>query len=381
MDFPPPQDDEPGLAARVRADQLHLLYEQSYPAVFISLIVALLLCQLIWSEVRHDLLVGWLATICLGTIMRFGLFWLHRRRRPAGLEILDWETRYAVTLMFTTLAWGLGVLLIVRESSLVYRLIEFTILLGMSAGAFLHYSARPYMVAGSMASVLLPTTVWFLFGGLPVETGLGVAALFYMIVLVRASAALSAAQSENFKLTYRLSAAKQRAEMMAHTDELTGLENRRAFFEHGQTLAAYCERNQLPLSVAMIDADHFKQINDQFGHSVGDAVLRALADQLKGSLRKSDVCGRMGGEEFAMLLPDTTLAEAQALAERFCKSYAATPVLGAGVGVSNTVSIGVASDGYDLDHLLHCADEALYLAKATGRNRVVSGANEALALA
>jgi diguanylate cyclase (GGDEF)-like protein len=124
----------------------------------------------------------------------------------------------------------------------------------------------------------------------------------------------------------------------------------------------------------MIDADHFKQINDRYGHGVGDAVLCHLAVQLKRSLRKSDVCGRMGGEEFAMLLPDTPVAEATALAERFCQSYAATPTNSEGLEIANTVSIGVASDGYDIDHLLRCADEALYQAKAAGRNRVVSQA-------
>jgi diguanylate cyclase (GGDEF)-like protein len=124
----------------------------------------------------------------------------------------------------------------------------------------------------------------------------------------------------------------------------------------------------------MIDADHFKQINDHYGHAAGDDVLCHLAGKLKLSLRKSDVCGRMGGEEFAMLLPNTQLAEATALAERFCQSYAATPAHCDGVEISNTVSIGVACEGYDIDHLLHCADEALYQAKAAGRNRVVSQA-------
>jgi diguanylate cyclase (GGDEF)-like protein len=162
---------------------------------------------------------------------------------------------------------------------------------------------------------------------------------------------------------------------MAHTDELTGLNNRRAFFEHGQALANFCERNRLPMSVVMIDADHFKQINDNYGHATGDAVLRNLAGQLKRSLRKSDVCGRMGGEEFSMLLLNTRLAEATALSERFCQSYASTPTSSEAGEVANTVSIGVASGGYDIDHLLHCADEALYQAKAAGRNRVVSQAS------
>jgi len=373
-------DEDLDLAVRVRADQLHLLYQQSFPAIFLSVIVAVVLCQMLWDGVRHQLLVGWLATVCAGGVVRFALFWLHRRHRPEGLQILDWERSYAVSLLMTTLLWGLGVLWMISESALVYQLIEFIFLLGMSAGAFSHYSARRYMVVGAMGTILLPTIVWFLWSGRPMEFSLGVVALLYTGILMRASAVLSRAQRENFTLNHRLSAAKLKAELMAHTDELTGIDNRRAFFERGQTLANYCERNKLPLSVAMIDADYFKQINDQYGHAVGDAVLCTLADQLRRSLRKSDVCGRMGGEEFAMLLPDTSLAEATELAERFCEAYAATPIRGNGVVVSNTVSVGVASDGYDIEHLLQCADEALYLAKAAGRNRVVSELNVDAAL-
>jgi len=373
-------DEDLNLAVRVRADQLHLLYHQSFPAIFLSVIVALVLCQALWEGVRHELLIGWLATICVGGLVRIALFWLHHRRQPEGLQILDWERSYAITLFMTTSLWGLGVLWMIRESSLVYQLIEFIFLLGMSAGAFSHYSARRYMVVGSMGSILLPTILWFLLSGRPMEVILGVVALLYTAILIRASAVMSRAQRENFALTYRLSAAKHRAELMAHTDDLTGLDNRRAFFDRGQTLANYCERNKVPLSIAMIDADNFKQINDQYGHAVGDAVLCNLANQLRGSLRKSDVCGRLGGEEFAILLPDTSLVEATELAERFCKAYAATLMSSNGVGVSNTVSVGVASDGYDIEHLLQCADEALYLAKAAGRNRVVSEANEHLSL-
>lgn len=375
MDTTPLQDEDLDLAVRVRADQLHLLYQQSFPAIFLSVVVAVVLCQMLWDGGRHELLLGWLAVVCAGGVMRWVLFWLHRRRRPEGLQILAWERSYAITLFITTSLWGLGVLWISIESSLVHQLIAFMFLLGMAAGAFSHYSARRYMVVGAMGTVLLPTIGLFLLSGQAMKLSLGVAALMYLALLVRASTVLSRAQGENFALTHRLSAAKQKAELMAQTDDLTGLDNRRAFFSRGQALANYCERNKLPLSIAMIDADYFKQINDQYGHAVGDAVLCALADHLRHSLRKSDVCGRMGGEEFAMLLPDTSLAEATELAERFCRAYAATPIRSGGIEVSNTVSVGVASDGYEIEHLLQCADEALYLAKAEGRNRVISELN------
>ncbi len=370
-----PDDASPDLAQRVRADQLHLLFRQSFPAVYISVLVAAIVCQALWGEVRHELLLGWLCGLCLCSMLRYTLFRQYWKCQPQGLQILAWEKPYALTLFATSALWGLGMLCFVSESPLLYRLVEFLFVLGMSAGAFSHYSARRYMVMGAMISVLLPTTLWFVICGQPMEVSLGVAALLFIGVLIQAGNAMSAAQADNFRLAYRLESARQRAEQMAHTDDLTGLENRRAFFDQGQVLASYCERNGLPLSVVMIDADHFKQINDRFGHAIGDAVLRRLAEQLKESRRKSDVCGRIGGEEFAMLLPDTSLGEAMVLAERLCRACAASPMQIDGEVVINTVSIGVASEGYAIESLLRCADEALYQAKAAGRNRVVAWAD------
>lgn len=371
-----PDDASPDLALRVRADQLHLLFRQSFPAVYISVLVAATVCQTLWGEVRHELLLGWLFVLCFCSMLRYTLFRQYWKCQPQGLQILDWEKPYALTLFATSSLWGLGMLWFVSESTLLYRLVEFLFLLGMSAGAFSHYSARRYMVMGAMASVLLPTTLWFVACGQPMEVSLGVAALLFIGVLIQAGNAMSAAQADNFRLTYRLEAARQKAEQMAHTDELTCLENRRAFFEQGQVLANYCERKRLPLSVVMIDADHFKQINDRFGHAIGDAVLRHLAEQLKESRRKSDICGRLGGEEFAMLLPDTPLGEAMVLAERLCRACAAQPMRIDGETVVNTVSIGVACEGYTIEHLLNCADEALYQAKAAGRNRVMAWSDQ-----
>jgi diguanylate cyclase len=373
-DFESQLEREAGLSlnVRVRADRLQLLYHQSLPAVYTSLIVALLLSLILWGNVRNQLLIGWLICILISVLMRAALFWRFNSVKPGELKILDWERPYAVTLFIPALIWGLGVLWIMTETSQLYQVIAFIFLLGMAGGSISLYSARRYMAVGAMVFVLLPATLWMLFRWQLPESSLGVASLLFMGVLIRASHVLSSALGGNFRLAHRFAQAKLNAEQLAQTDFLTGLDNRRAFFEHGQVLTNYCERNHLELSVVMIDADHFKQINDVYGHSSGDAVLQHLANLLKKSLRKSDVCGRMGGEEFAILLPDTPLQEAASLAERFCHLYATSPTQNNGTIITNTVSIGVSSGGYDIDHLLHCADQALYRAKTTGRNRTVS---------
>jgi len=123
----------------------------------------------------------------------------------------------------------------------------------------------------------------------------------------------------------------------------------------------------------MLDIDHFKSVNDRYGHAVGDATLQAFAQRVREQLRSSDQCARYGGEEFAVLLPDATRDKALEIAERLRAAVASQPLL-AEPRVDNTVSVGVAwmAEGDSAAELLRRADAALYEAKRSGRNRVVS---------
>jgi diguanylate cyclase (GGDEF)-like protein/PAS domain S-box-containing protein len=162
---------------------------------------------------------------------------------------------------------------------------------------------------------------------------------------------------------------------MAATDMLTGLPNRRHFLAQlEQEMARVSRVSEHHASVLMIDVDHFKQVNDSFGHSTGDHALRHLASLMKQSLRKIDTPGRLGGEEFAAILPGASLASAQIFAERLRKKIAASPMPHAGKAIPLTVSIGVTEikpDDSSADDTLARADRAQYQAKQSGRNRVL----------
>jgi diguanylate cyclase (GGDEF)-like protein len=168
----------------------------------------------------------------------------------------------------------------------------------------------------------------------------------------------------------------------AVTDELTGLVNRRGF---DRTLEAEVERARRfgePLTVILADIDDFKRINDLFGHAVGDVVLHSFADLLRSHVRDVDVAARIGGEEFAILLPGTDAGEAATVAERMRHSLSAFSVPASdGRAVHMTSSFGIAQLGPSDtgDHLLRAADEALYRAKAEGKNRIAKSANAATA--
>jgi diguanylate cyclase (GGDEF)-like protein/PAS domain S-box-containing protein len=172
--------------------------------------------------------------------------------------------------------------------------------------------------------------------------------------------------TEQKELEHRL------VELATH-DGLTGLYNRRHFVELAERELSRAARSHCPVSLCMLDADQFKQMNDEFGHAVGDRALRTLARATRGMLRAQDIFGRLGGEEFAVLLPDTRIDGALSVAERIRRSVEMTQVPTAHSAPAwITVSIGVAQHrpGEAFEALMRRADHALYRAKDEGRNRV-----------
>lgn len=166
----------------------------------------------------------------------------------------------------------------------------------------------------------------------------------------------------------------EKLEKLAHTDELTGVMNRRALFTIARKLCAQFERNGHSISMLMLDIDHFKSINDRFGHPLGDEVLCQFTTIARNLVREGDFIGRYGGEEFCILLPDTDLAEATQMAERIRKHYAEIELASFNAeSIRCTISIGIAhsqAPTIDFEQLLKAADQALYQAKTAGRDCV-----------
>lgn len=159
------------------------------------------------------------------------------------------------------------------------------------------------------------------------------------------------------------------------TDDLTGLDNRKHIMDQFGNEITRAKRCSQSLAILMIDIDYFKRINDTYGHQTGDAVICRLAESLLGSIRECDHVGRYGGEEFLMILPDSSVRIGSALAECIRQSVSQLQIANDAGTISLTVSIGVAGfpdDGEDVESLLRSADKALYHAKNNGRNRVDS---------
>jgi diguanylate cyclase (GGDEF)-like protein len=161
---------------------------------------------------------------------------------------------------------------------------------------------------------------------------------------------------------------------LAVTDSLTGLYNRRYFFPYAENEIERARRYQKRLSIIMMDIDHFKKVNDRFGHMAGDRALKMVAQTCLAELRKVDVMCRFGGEEFLILLPETSKSKAALAARRIRDAVASARILVDDGEIALTVSIGVAEldeNHSDLDALIQAADKALYQAKEAGRNQVM----------
>lgn len=364
------QDQDGFIEEQVRTDRLHQLFRQSFSAIFGSYLAASMLCWLCWDRFDHQVMLVWLPVLAGTSLLRIKMF-LEWFRCPINERTPQrWERRYWVTLMLSAGVWGIGALAVMPTDDRLSQVLVMLFTVGMSVSAVSCYSAYRYMTLGSIALVLMPCTLWLLFQPSSMQVGVAIAVLVFAFFVASATHKLSDALEKAFRLTRQMERAYTISTRAAQTDELTGLMNRRAFFEHAQVLYAQCRHNQQPLCALMMDMDHFKDINDTYGHQAGDQVLRQVGGVISASFRQADVYGRLGGEEFAVLLPNTSLETARGIAEQLVKAIsglASEPVQGltASLGVATTRSLD-----QDLHSLMNTADKALYRAKAMGRNQV-----------
>lgn len=358
------------IAEQVRTDRLQQLFRQSVSAVFGSYLAAIMLSWLCWDRFEHSVIFWWIAILTASTLLRIAMFVAYFRSDESERTPQRWERRYWVTLVLSASIWGGGAFVLMPADDLLSQALVMLFTVGMSVSAVSCYSAYRDMTLASIGVVLFPCTAWLLFQPSPIQVGIALSILVFAAFAARATHKMSQALEIAFRLTREMEQANSISTRAAQTDELTGLKSRRAFFEHAQQLYDECKSNRLGLCAVMLDMDHFKHINDTYGHQVGDQVLREMGTVISSSFRATDIHGRLGGEEFAILLPDTSIEVATQIAEQLIDTIAGLmiePVHGI------SASLGVASTGAcnkDLHSLMNDADKALYRAKALGRNRV-----------
>lgn len=364
-----------------------------------SFIVGAVLLAIWWQE-RSGALIGWwgLSQLAMGiglgmasvgaalnrpalvafaqalAIMSGAIMWMAARefngRTFDAPLVAAWPIAYVVVAALFVTAF---------DQRLLMTSATFAMLLALTASEFARPGPEPlksrWIAVGLLCFTAATYMIWLpLTMLLPIEgPGRADASTWFPAALLMAMLArIALAFVILFMVTERQ---ERRQHTFARTDVLTGLPNRRALFEAAERLrqTARARHAETATSVMILDLDHFKRINDSFGHRVGDSVLQNFAQTLVHTMNDGTVVGRLGGEEFAAILPDTAIEVALAKAERIRSEFAESGAFIGGMAVGSTVSIGVASHtGSDCDFsaLFHHADGALYAAKKAGRNQV-----------
>ncbi len=383
----PIPDDSEALRREVRVSQAVARVRQ-LPTVFVANpLLAAFIAVVYWDEASHGLLILMVAAMfVLWTPAALSWRRLRHKVRPTRVSVGN-ERRAMIFSGTAGSLWAFAAAALFPVGGPAEQAALVMMMAGLCAGSVAFFSSSP---VASMSFylpfmlTLLVQAVTFTSTANPVlPSAIAVFTLCALLftrtswfqfvenvrILVDRDRLLQEAKESGVQLELMLS----RMSDLAMVDELTGLKNRRSFFDAIDSVIAASRRRGKPVALALLDLDHFKDVNDTHGHVAGDAVLREVSKRIEDTLRQEQIVGRIGGEEFAVLLPDTTPPQALIAIERVRKAIGDRPFeLPSGIAVEVTICGGIAAlaDGAPVTAALQQADRAMYRAKALGRNRI-----------
>ena len=378
----------------VRAEQIRLLYHQGTTILLLGIFTGIIAVIMFWKVVDHTMLVLWLSIHSVVSLIRLIVAQQFLKRDVVEHRALEnWGRAYVVGTFISGLIWGSLCMFFNPAWPVQYQIILFAIYTGITAGA-LNTNSSLFI---AFPAFYLPPVVWLTYV-MQRQSGEGffeLEALFMIYIILMYISSLKfhnklaetlEVRFENERLACDLAQSNQRLECLADTDALTNLFNRRSMDRYLKNEWNRHLRAHKPLSLIFLDIDCFKQYNDTYGHDGGDQCLIQVAKVLlNNSLRSSDMVTRFGGEEFAVILPETTEDDAYRIAEAICSELGKKRIPHAGSIVVNyvTISVGVATmipRKADSEELLRLsADKALYKAKVMGRNQIIKADSEPVA--
>jgi diguanylate cyclase (GGDEF)-like protein len=394
--------DEACIEARVMAARIRVFTDRAVAGALSSPLGTLLLAAIMGPAAGWDRAAIWLCVINFGELLILGLGYRYQSSPPADRGNRGWAVRQIWANCLTGLAWGSSVWFFRVDDHFTLYLINLTVLVGVSALCVTIMSPfRSAMLLFAMGILLPPLAqVAVMPGPYRIETAAGLAILFVLTLhygrvtrrqlidgldselrsralveqLSQVRAELSISNGELATRNADLAATLERVKELATRDELTGAFNRRYIVDQLERQLAAKLRHATSASVTMLDLDHFKKINDRYGHPVGDQALQETVRVIGAELREGDVLARFGGEEFLVLLPMTGLDAARLLAERLRKALASVVLAAGSDEVRVRASFGVAElgTGESVAGWLGRTDGALYQAKERGRDCVVA---------
>jgi len=386
---------------QVYAAQIRLLYTNANAGVWVTVFVATVLGYLQWGVISHPIVLAWLMYMLVISSVRFTLARCYWRAASTDTNARGWANTFTIGTGLSAMGWGAAGVLLYPEARLANQVILAFVLGGMMLGAGSILAARPEAVLTFIIPTALPVLVRFLLQGGNPHLAMGLLATIFTAAIlitawqiyltVRSSLNL---QFENEDLVVDLQNAKNHAETLnqeleirvqvrtaelqdalaeneylAYHDALTGMPNRRLLEDRLEQALARADRRPHKVAVLALDLDNFKEVNDTFGHRVGDLVLKSVVTRVKARLRASDTLARTGGDEFTVVAEVADALGAQILVSALELAFA-RPFEVEGELVTTGASIGVAlypDDGRSADELHSAADKVMYVAKRSKR--------------
>lgn len=395
-----PHDAEQ-LETLVQIELTGVLVRQSREAAMIAPIGSLFLAALQLNHVPVIRILAWLTVVTLPAALTI-LISLNFDRAPRALDTMRfWLARQTLLHSLEGLAWGSAMLFFMDANTPIEHELQIVIMLMVvSALSVTPMSTSLPSLIGFLVGITIIPEAHYLFGPHPGHIWLAVGSVILMscalyfgwvahrqtrahvlssVINDRLASALGDANrtinKTNLQLQEKnraLTKAMGRLNALATHDELTGLYNRRFILQRLEDELQDVRRYHTPCSIALLDIDHFKTVNDRYGHSIGDLVLKGFANRIQGELRQGDVFARYGGEEFLLMLPMTELEAAGKLVDRLRQIIENSPIIQKPVSLHIQSSFGVAQilSTEAVHDCIARADQALYRAKESGRNRV-----------
>lgn len=389
------------LETSVQIELVGALARQSRDAALIAPWGAFFLAWVQFGSVPTTSLLAWLALVVLSDIMTLATTFRFRRVAKTLEAMRFWKTRQTLIHTLTGVAWGTSLLFLVTESTPIAQEMKVVlVLMVVSALAVIPVSTSMHSLVGFQLGIAAIPMYHYLFGPHPDHLWLALGTLILTgcamhfgwiahkqlkanvlssAINDRLASALSEANltinETNRELQEKngaLMRALEKLNNQATHDELTGLYNRRFILQRLENELQDIRRYHTVCSIALLDIDHFKLVNDRYGHGIGDLVLKGFANRIQRELRQGDVFARYGGEEFLLVLPMTELEAAGKLVDRLRQLIEDSPIIGDPVTIHAQCSFGVAQmlPEEPVHDSIARADQALYRAKEKGRNRV-----------
>ena len=361
--------------SNVHPKLIEALIDQTPRAMAAMIVVSFAYSFIFMQFIPLSLIFIWLLFQIILAVYRLQnvkMFQKHLQNKDSQ-KVNKTEIYFIVLNIFQSVMWAIASLLVLVYAPQPFEFVMFLVSIGIITAATLSMSSlyKAYLIF--IFSLIIPQVWIMLYYGDEQHMALIIFIMIYIPAIILLSKTMLNNQISSIQAHEALEKSNEKFRQLSITDTLTNIYNRRYFFEIAKNIMLIASREQECTSFLMIDVDHFKRINDDFGHQAGDFILVELVKSIKETMRSSDLFARIGGEEFAILLNNTSLAQAKVIAEKVRSMIENKEFIYNNISIKTTVSIGISEvdkNNFLLENVYKIADTQLYKAKENGRNRV-----------